>query len=46
LEVYRRYKHLKPHGIAELNEGGEQLAQALAGEIVQVVDELITGKGE
>jgi uncharacterized metal-binding protein len=45
LEVYRRYKQFKPQGIAELNEGGEQLALALANEIVQVVDELIAGKG-
>ena len=40
LDVYRRYKQFKPHGIAELNEGGEQLASALANEIAQVVDEL------
>ena len=40
LDVYRRYKQFKPQGIAELNEGGEQLAQALADEIAQVVDEL------
>ena len=40
LEVYRRYKQFKPQGIAELNQGGEQLARALADEIVQVVDEL------
>ena len=45
LEVYRRYKQFKPQGIAVLNEGGEQLAQALANEIVQVVDELTSGKG-
>jgi len=46
LDVYRRYKQYKPQGIAELNAGGEQLAQALAGEIAQVVDELIPGEGE
>jgi uncharacterized metal-binding protein len=40
LEVYRRYKQFKPQGIAELNEGGIQLARALADEIVQVVDHL------
>jgi uncharacterized metal-binding protein len=45
LEVYRRYKQFKPQGIAELNEGGEQLAQALANEIAQVVDELTSDKG-
>lgn len=40
LDVYRRYKQFKPQGIAELNEGGQQLAQALAQEIATVVDEL------
>jgi uncharacterized metal-binding protein len=43
LDVYRRYREFKPQGIAELNEGGEKLARALAIEIDQVVDEL-TGK--
>ncbi len=45
LEVYRRYRQYKPQGIAKLNEGGEQLARALAAEIAQAVDELIA-KGE
>ena len=45
LEVYRRYKQFKPQGIAELNEGGAQLAQALANEIVQVVYELTSEMG-
>ena len=40
LDVYRRYRQFKPRGIAELNEGGEQLAHALAAEICTVVDEL------
>jgi len=40
LDVYRRYKQFKPQGIAELNEGGQQLARALAQEIATVVDEL------
>ena len=40
LDIYRRYRQFKPNGIAELNEGGEQLAQALADEIAQVVDGL------
>jgi uncharacterized metal-binding protein len=44
LDVYRRYREFKPQGISELNEGGEKLAQALAVEIDQVVDE-ITRKG-
>ena len=38
LDVYRRYKQFKPQGIAELNEGGQQLANALAQEIAQVLD--------
>ena len=41
LEVFRRYRDFKPQGIAELNEGGEKLADALAKEIDVVVDELI-----
>jgi uncharacterized metal-binding protein len=40
LDVYRRYKQFKPQGIAELNAGGQQLAQALAQEIAAVVDAL------
>jgi len=40
LDVYRRYKQFKPQGIAELNEGGERLARALAEEIVEIVDNL------
>ncbi len=51
LEVYRRYKPFKPQGIAELNEGGQQLAHALAEEIAQDVDALTPspspkGRGE
>jgi uncharacterized metal-binding protein len=46
LDVYRRYRELKPQGIAELNEGGERLALALALEIDQVVDELTREGGE
>ena len=40
LDVYRRYREFKPQGIAELNEGGQQLAHALAEEINAVVDSL------
>jgi uncharacterized metal-binding protein len=40
LEVYRRYKQFKPQGIAELNEGGQKLAGALAEEIASLVDGL------
>ncbi len=44
LEVYRRYKQFKPQGIAELNEGGQKLARALAEEIAGVVDEIQGGQ--
>jgi uncharacterized metal-binding protein len=40
LDVYRRYKDLKPQGIAELNEGGQKLARALAEEVAVVVDDI------
>ncbi len=40
LDVYRRYREFKPQGIAELNEGGQKLAHALAEEIAAVVDAL------
>lgn len=46
LDVYRRYKQFKPQGIAELNEGGLQLAHALAEEIAAVVDEALAKGGE
>jgi uncharacterized metal-binding protein len=40
LDVYRRYRAFKPQGIAELNEGGQKLAHALAEEVATVVDTL------
>jgi uncharacterized metal-binding protein len=43
LDVYRRNKQLKPQGIAELNQGGKQLALALAQEAAAVVDGLAPG---
>jgi uncharacterized metal-binding protein len=45
LDVYRRYKQHKPQGIAELNEGGQNLARALAEEIAAVVDGLVNEEG-
>ncbi|MGE5250705.1 MAG: putative zinc-binding protein [Bacteroidota bacterium] len=44
LDVYRRYRQFKPQGITELNEGGKQLARAMAVEIAEVVDNLDPGK--
>lgn len=46
LDVYRRYREFKPQGIAELSEGGEKLAAALAAEIDRVIDELAGEGGE
>ncbi len=40
LDVFRRHRQLKPKGIAELNQDGQRLAQALSKEIEAVVDEL------
>jgi uncharacterized metal-binding protein len=44
LDVYRRYRQFKPKGIAELNEGGLQLAHALAEEVAAAVDGLQGGE--
>jgi uncharacterized metal-binding protein len=35
LDVFRRHKHLKPEGIAELNEAGRKLARVLAQELAE-----------
>ena len=40
LDVYRRNRKFKPQGIAELNEGGLQLAHALAEEVAALIDEM------
>ncbi|MGV8049833.1 MAG: putative zinc-binding protein [Anaerolineaceae bacterium] len=45
MDVFRRYRQFKPQGIAQLNEEGEKLADALAQEIDQAVDQL-TQEGE
>jgi len=46
LDVFRRYRDFKPQGIAELNEGGQKLANALAKEVDLVVDEMIAAGGQ
>ena len=45
LDVFRRNRKLKPQGIAELNEGGQALAEALAQEVAQAAGELIAQGG-
>lgn len=39
-DIFKRCRHLKPAGIAELNEAGQQLAQALAEETAVLVDRM------
>jgi uncharacterized metal-binding protein len=46
LDAYRRHREFKPAGIAELNEGGQQLARALAEEIVEQVDSLLSEEAD
>jgi uncharacterized metal-binding protein len=46
LEVFRRYRDFKPERIAELNEGGQKLTDALAKEVDRVVDELTADGGK
>ena len=41
MESFRHHRDLKPQGIAELNEDGEKLAEALAQEIVTEVDRVL-----
>ncbi len=38
LDVYRRHRELKPAGIAQLNDAGQQLAKVLADEVSALVD--------
>src|SRR5512143_4125444 len=40
LDAFRRHREFKPQGIAELNEGGQKLAQAVAEEVSAVVEDL------
>ena len=40
LDVYRRNRHLKPAGIAELNEAGRELANVLAEEVSDLTDRI------
>jgi uncharacterized metal-binding protein len=46
LDVYRQHRELKPKGIAELNEGGLELAKTLAQELAEIVDSLELQEGE
>jgi uncharacterized metal-binding protein len=37
-DIYRKHKHLRPEGIAELNDAGQKLARVVAGEVAKLVD--------
>jgi uncharacterized metal-binding protein len=39
-DIYRKHKHLRPEGIAELNDAGQELARVVAGEIAALVDDI------
>lgn len=46
LDVFRRYKDLKPEGIAELNEQGMELARVIAVEIAQELKSIVGQGGD
>lgn len=46
LDAYRQHRDLKPKGIAELNETGQELAKVLAQELAEVVDDLENQEGD
>ena len=39
-DIFTRHRELKPEGVAQLNEAGLQLAQALAEEVATLVDQM------
>jgi len=41
IDFFKKHNHLKPEGIAELNEAGKKLAALAADELAEVVDELL-----
>jgi uncharacterized metal-binding protein len=41
IDFFKKHKHLKPEGIAELNEAGQKLAALAAEELAVVVDDLL-----
>ena len=44
LDVYRRHRELKPAGIAELDDAGQELAKTLADEVSGLVDGITAEK--
>jgi uncharacterized metal-binding protein len=44
LDTFRRHRHLKPKGIAELNEKGQALARQMALELAEATDKIVGGQ--
>lgn len=44
LDTFRRYRHLKPKGIAELNPEGQELACRMAEELAEAADKIVNGE--
>lgn len=44
LDTFRRHRHLKPKGIAELNPEGQELAYRMAEELAEATDKIIRGE--
>jgi uncharacterized metal-binding protein len=44
LDTFRRYRHLKPKGIAELNPEGQELACRMAEELAEATDKIMRGE--
>jgi uncharacterized metal-binding protein len=44
LDTFRRYRHLKSKGIAELNPEGQELAHKLAEELAAATDQIINAE--
>lgn len=44
LDTFRRYRHLRPKGIAELNPEGQELARKLAEELAEAADRIVAGE--
>lgn len=44
LDTFRRHRHLRPKGIAELNDEGQELAHRLAEELAEAADKITEGE--
>lgn len=42
LDTFRRHRHLKPKGIAELNPEGQELARQMAEELAEAADDILS----